>query len=125
MTKILGQPCEFQVGGAAWGAVASPATHPEITSTANDWAAAAREKRELKAVGKKNKREPRATKKTTNKEKAAASEAVARLKEAKPAKKVAVAARDANSGGPGGRPAPLASRLHSIPTPFPLNLYGI
>jgi hypothetical protein len=33
--------------------------------------------------------------------------------------------RDANSGGPEGRPAPLASRFHSIPTRFPLNLHGI
>jgi hypothetical protein len=28
-------------------------------------------------------------------------------------------------GGQGGRPAPLASRLHSIPTHFPLILHGI
>jgi hypothetical protein len=28
-------------------------------------------------------------------------------------------------GGQGGRPAPLASRLHRIPTHFPLNLHGI
>ena len=33
--------------------------------------------------------------------------------------------RDANSGGPGGRPAPLAARFHRVATRFPLNLYGI
>ena len=33
---------------------------------------------------------------------------------------------DANSGGPGGRPAPfMASRLHRIPTHSLLNLHGI
>ena len=75
-------------------AAASPAARPEIVTIArgeNDWAAAARAKRELKAVAKKNKRDPKALKKTTNKEKAAASEAAARLKEAQRAKKVAVA----------------------------------
>jgi hypothetical protein len=36
-----------------------------------------------------------------------------------------VLARDANSGGPGGRPAPLPSRFRSIPTHFPLNLHAI
>jgi hypothetical protein len=36
------------------------------------------------------------------------------------------ASGEANSGGPGGRPAPpLALGLHRIPTHFPLNLYGI
>jgi hypothetical protein len=34
-----------------------------------------------------------------------------------------VAIRAANSGGPGDRPAPLASRLHGIHTFFLLNLY--
>jgi hypothetical protein len=33
--------------------------------------------------------------------------------------------RDANSGGQGGRPAPLASRFHGSPTHFSLHLYGI
>jgi hypothetical protein len=32
--------------------------------------------------------------------------------------------RDANSGGPAGPPAPLASRFHSIPTHFPLHLHA-
>jgi hypothetical protein len=37
-----------------------------------------------------------------------------------------VPARDANSGGQGdANPAPLASRLHRIPTHFMLNLHGI
>jgi hypothetical protein len=37
----------------------------------------------------------------------------------------AVLLRDANSGGQGGHAAPLASRLHTIPTHFLLNLHGI
>ena len=36
-----------------------------------------------------------------------------------------VFSRDSNSGGPGGRPASLASRFDSIPTHFPLNLDAI
>jgi alpha-galactosidase len=36
-----------------------------------------------------------------------------------------VPSRDANSGGQGGRPAPLASRFHRIPTHFILNLHGV
>ena len=37
----------------------------------------------------------------------------------------AVASGAANSGGPGGRPAPLASRLHRIPNHVLLNLHEI
>ena len=70
-------------GGAAAG---SPATQPEVSSPVDDWAAAARAKRELKAAAKKNKRDPKAWKKTTNKEKAAA-----RLKEAQRTKAAAAA----------------------------------
>jgi hypothetical protein len=36
-----------------------------------------------------------------------------------------VFSRDSKKGGPGGRPASLASRFHSIPTHFPLNLDAI
>ena len=40
-------------------------------------------------------------------------------------KNVEVRTRDANSGGQGGRPAPLPSRSHSIPMHFPLDLHAI
>ena len=36
-----------------------------------------------------------------------------------------VHSRDANSGGQGGHPAPLTSRLYRIPTHFLLSLHGI